>query len=405
MPRFRYRALSATGELVSGEFDGPDAPAIIERLHAEALVPIDAIEQQTPRLGALEFRRERSRNLRLGDLALFSQQLSRLLKAGLPLDRALEILATLPGNRRFGAAVRGTLDRVRDGAGLAEAMTAQGKAFPPAYLSIIRAGEQGGALQAVLARLADFLSRSAVNRQKIASALMYPAILILVAALSVALVLTVVLPQFEPLFEEAGASLPFATRLVMAVGSSLREAWWGILLAIAVTGIAGSRLMRLPAVAFARDRLILAVPILRELTEKFEIGRFARTLGVLLSNGVPAPRALALGGATIGNRVLAHGVDAVAARFKEGEGLSGPLSRIARFPSLAIRLIQIGEETGRLEEMLDELAEIYDEEVERTVQRLIALLVPTVTIAMGLVIALIIVAVMTAIISINDLAL
>jgi len=230
------RALSATGEIVAGELDGPDSAAIIERLHDQALMPIDAVEEQARKRRAFELRLFRRRTVRPGDLALLTQQLSRLLKANLPLDRALEILASLAADKRSGAAVRGILERVRDGAGLAEALAAQPDAFPQAYVSMVRAGEEGGALPPVLSRLADFLARSEANRQKITSALIYPAILVIVAALSVALVLTVVLPQFGPLFEQAGARLPTSTRLVMALGDGLREAWWMVLLTIAISG-------------------------------------------------------------------------------------------------------------------------------------------------------------------------
>jgi general secretion pathway protein F len=404
MPRFSYWALSPSGEVVSGELDGPNPAAIIDWLHEQALVPIDAVEKPASRTGAFGFQLFRPRSVPLPDLALLSKQLARLLRAGLPLDRALEIVANLSTDRRSHAAVRGSLERVRDGAGLAEAMLAQGNAFPQSYISMIRAGEQGSALYPVLVRLADFLTRAEANRQKIMSALIYPAILIVVAALSLVLVLTIVLPQFEPLFAEAGAKLPVITRIIIAVGHVLREAWWVIFLAVAVILLVGRQLMQLPAVAVERDRVTLWLPIVGELVRKFEIGRFARTFGVLLSNGVSSPRALALVGATIGNRIIAQAIEDVAARLKEGGGLSEPLARTGRFPSLATELIHIGEETGRLEEMLHELAEIYDEELERNVQRLIALLVPALTIGMGLVVALMIAAVMTAVLSINDLA-
>jgi general secretion pathway protein F len=257
----------------------------------------------------------------------------------------------------------------------------------------------------VLSRLADFLNRAEANRQKVVSALIYPMLLTAVAALSVALVLIVVLPQFAPLFEQAGARLPTGARIVMTAGDALRAGWWVMLLAVAAAALAARRLLQVPAIAANRDRLFLASPVAGDLVRKFEIGRFARTLGILLANGVPAPRAMALSGAVIGNRVLAEAVATVAARFKEGEGLSEPLSRTGRFPHLFIQLIKIGEETGRLDGLLGEIAEIYDDEVEQAVQRLIALLVPAITIAMGVVVALIIVAVMTAMISINDLAL
>jgi general secretion pathway protein F len=404
MPNFHYRALSASGEIVSGVLDGPDAAAVIARLHDQSLLPIDAVAERARGHWAQYLGELRRQHAQLRDLPRLTLQLSRLLNASLPLDRALEILGSLSTDRNSAAVLRGVLDSVRDGAGLAEALAGQGKAFPPAYVSMVRAGEEAAALPAVLPRLADFLSRAEANRQKVVSALIYPLLLVVVATLSVALVLTVVLPQFEPLFEQAGARLPTGARIVMAVGDGLRAAWWVMPLAVAATALAAGRLLQFPAIAAARDRCLLLLPIAGALARKFEIGRFARTLGVLLANGVPAPRAIALSGGTIGNRVLADAVATVAARFKEGEGLSGPLSSTGQFPHFAIQLIRIGEETGRLDELLCEVAAIYDDEVEQAVQRLIAALVPAITIAMGLVIALIIVAVMTAMISINDLA-
>jgi general secretion pathway protein F len=404
MARFEYSAMSASGDVISGELDGPDTASVIEWLHEQALLPIHAIEKRPGRRGSLRFRLGVPRSLPGADLAILTQQLARLLKANLALDRALEILTNLAGNKRSRDVVRRTLERVRDGAGLAEAMAAQQSAFPQSYVSMVRAGEVGGALQAVLARVADFLSRSEAIRQKVISALIYPAVLVVVAVLAVALVLTVVLPQFQPLFEEAGARLPASTRLVMFVGDGLRDGWWVLLLGLASGIIAWQRLMQRPGVAIKRDRLVLALPIVRDLVTKFEIGRFSRTLGVLLANGVAAPQALALSGGVVGNRVIGGAVETVSTQFKEGEGLSSPLLMSGRFPGLCIQLIRIGEETGRLDEMLQEIAEIYDHEVQRSLDRLLTLLVPAITVTMGMIIALIIVAIMSAVISINDLA-
>jgi len=300
--------------------------------------------------------------------------------------------------------IRRTLEQVRDGASLAEAMAAQGQSFPQAYVSMVRAGEAGGALQAVLGRAADFFVRSEAIRQTIVSALIYPALLVLVAALSITLVLTVVLPQFEPVFREAAASLPVGTRIIMSLGEGLRGYWWVLLLVLTLIAVGWRLLKERPTTALRRDRLVLTLPIVGDLVSKFEIGRFSRTLGVLLANGVPAPRALTLCGRVVGNRTIAAAVETVSARFKEGAGLSATLARTGRFPSLSVQLIRIGEETGRLEEMLQEVAEIYEQEVQRALERLLALLVPAITIAMGAAIALIIVAVMTAMISVNDLA-
>jgi general secretion pathway protein F len=406
MPVFAFSALSEAGDVVSGELQSPDADAVINQLHARGLLPIHATERRATanRPDAARFLAWR-RDARLSgnDLALFSQQLGRLLKAGLPLDRALDILATIAG-RRAAPTVRRTLERVRDGASLSEAMAAQRGAFPASYVSVIRAGEAGGALHAVLTRVAEFLARSEAMRQRVISASIYPAILLAAAAASIGLVMTVVLPQFEPMFRDAGARLPATTRLVMAGGDLLRQDWWLILLGLLGGTLAWTRLMRLPQVAAWRDCALLALPVVGSLITRFEVGRFCRTLGMLLSGGVAAPKALALCGATVGNRGIAAAIETAATRFSHGEGLASPLARSGRFPALALQFIRIGEETGRLEEMLAETADIYDQEVQRLLDRLLAMLVPAITIVMGLIVALIIASVMTAMISINDLA-
>lgn len=405
MKRFRYSALTSAGELVTGEFAAPAAHGVLVHLHDRALLPIDAVELGTQSRNGFGMPRLAAGPLPLRELALVTQQLARLLKAGLPLDRALGILIELAEGRRMRAALQRTLDQVRDGASLAEAFAGQGRLFPEALVTLVRAGEMSGALQGVLAETAEFLVRSQAMRQKIISAMIYPLILIIVAGLSVGLILTSVLPQFEPMFREAGARLPMSTQIVIAAGHALRDDWWIILAALAGAMLAGRAIMRNPSMVIERDRALLAAPLLASLIVRFEVGRFCRTLGVMLSNGVAAPAAMALSGSTIGNRVLAAAVEEAATRFKEGEGLSAPLLRTGRFPGLAIQLIRIGEETGRLDEMLGEIAGIYDQEVQRALERLLALLVPLLTMIMGLAIAFIVAAVMMALMSVNELAL
>jgi general secretion pathway protein F len=403
MARFAYRALSASGDVVDGEIDGPDMKTVISRLNEQALLPIQATEKRAASAFSFELSFGNQNRFPSGDLPLFVQQLTRLLTASLPLDRALEILTTLMEDKRTRRIVTRLLERVRDGSSLAEAMAAEDKAFPNVCISMVRAGEEGGALRTVLARVADFLVRSEAIRQKVVSAMIYPAVLLVVAIGSIALILTYVLPQFESMFADAGANLPMATRLVMAASKGLREYWWTLLLGIAIVVIIFQRLMQRAGVLALRDRLILRVPILGSLMTRFEVGRFSRSLGVLLTNGVPAARALYLAGATVGNRVFAEAIETIAARFKEGEGLARALEQAGCFPNLAIQLVRIGDETGRLQDMLQEIADIYDQEVERSLERLLALLVPGITIVMGVVVALIVAAVMTAMVSINQL--
>jgi general secretion pathway protein F len=403
MPVFQYEALSATGDTITGELDAPDVASVIARLNEQALLPIEAVEK---RIAQSRFRLTLggADKFPSGGLALFIQQLTRLLNASLPLDRALEILTGLTDDARSRRIVERVLDKVRDGSSLAEAMQAQDQVFPPLCISMVRAGEEGGALKAVLARVADFLVRSEAIRQKVVSSMIYPVMLIIVAAGSVTLILTLVIPQFESMFADAGDKLPTATKVVLWASEGLRAHWRGMLLTSAVAVIGVQRGMKLSSVIDLRDRLTLRLPLLGSLMTRFEVSRLCRSLAVLLSNGVPAARALALAGATVGNRVFIEAIETLAARFKEGEGLAQALADTGRFPNLAVQLIQIGEETGKLEEMLTQIADIYDHEVERAVERAMALLVPGITIAMGAIVAVIMAAVMTAMVSISDLA-
>jgi general secretion pathway protein F len=404
MTRFAYRALSASGDVVDGEIDGPDVKSVIALLNEQALLPIQATEKRPSAGPSFDFSFGRANTFPSGDLPLFIQQLTRLLQASLPLDRSLEILTTLMEDKRTRRIVQRLLEKVRDGSSLAEAMAAEEQAFPSVCVSMVRAGEEGGALRVVLARVGDFLVRSEAIRQKVISSMIYPAALLVVATGSIVLILTFVLPQFESMFEDAGARLPTATKLVMGASQALRQDWWLMLLGLAIIAIVLQRMMKLSSILVLRDRIVLRLPILGSLVTRFEVGRFSRSLGVLLTNGVPAARALALAGATVNNRVFTEAIETLAARFKEGGGLAKSLEETGCFPNLAIQLVQIGDETGRLQDMLQEIADIYDQEVERALERLLALLVPGITIIMGVVVALIVAAVMTAMVSINELA-
>ena len=403
MARFEYRALAADGQIVSGEIEGPDRKTVLDRLHEQALLPIQAVEATTGRKRGLELGLGGSKEFPPAELALFAQQLTRLLNARLPLDRALEILVDLMETKTSKQVTQKLLDKVRDGSGLADAMAAEDGVFPELCISMVRAGEESGALAVVLARVADFLSKAEAIRQKITSAMIYPTILTVAATLAVVLILTVVMPQFETLFSNADKQLPTATVIVMAASVGLRSYWWAILAGIGFGAAILQVLLRQDWFISLRDRTALKLPLLGTLLVRIEVARFSRSLATLQGNGVPAARALGLAGATVSNRTLVEAIEALSQRFKSGEGLAVSLERTGHFPELAIRLIQIGEETARLEEMLQELAGIYESDVERILERLLALLVPGITLAMGGLVALIMGAVMTALVSVNQL--
>lgn len=402
LARFEYQALSQAGDIVSGEMDAASGPDAIARLREQALLPIRAIEKRDN--SRIKFDLLRQTAFPRKDLALFMQQLARLLQASLALDRALDILTTLTEDRRARRIVQAVLDRVRDGAGLAEAMEAEQGVFPSFCISMVRAGEESGALRQVLERIEYFLARSDAIQQKVTSALTYPAILLVVAISSISLIFTLVLPQFEPMLQEAGAALPFSTSIIMAISRVVRDDWWLLVGALLVSAVLLVWGLRQAVVLEWRDRTLLRLPLLAGLISRLDTGRFARTLSVLLANGVPAARALPLATATLGNRVFINAAEVISEHFKQGVSLSTSLESSGQFPPLAVQLVRIGEETGRLEQMLLEIAEICDIEIERTLDRFLELLVPGITIVMGAFVAFIVASVMSALVSINALA-
>lgn len=406
MPVFRYKALSASGETITGELEARDRTAAVASLQSLGHLPIQAEEAaagpSTGR-GAIAPLLAR-RRVRRQDLVTLTRDLATMLRSGLPLDRSLEILIGVAERQSVKDLVGRVWARIRDGASLADAMADQGEAFPRYYVSMVRAGEAGGSLEVVLARLADYLENAEAVRQRVNASLRYPLILLFMTGVSVVVLLTFVLPEFEPLFDDAGEALPLLTRVVMAIGEGFRS-YGAFGLAAILVGLLVLR-GRLKQPAFRRrwDGWLLALPLLGQLLTRIEVARLSRTLGSLLGNGVPLLQALALTRETVGNLVIGDALEQVAVAAKEGQGVAGPLQQTERFPALVGQLLRVGEETGRLEDMLIRVADIYDAEVERSVQKLLALLVPVVTLGLGAIIALIIGSVVVAIFSVNQLA-
>ena len=404
MSIYRYKAVSGSGEVVEGEIEARSQSAAIERLRARDLLPINADEvaegSRAHWLSRDIFARRRASRR---DIAVLTRELATLLHAGLPLDRSFEILIDLTDNEPSRKLLTQVLDRVRGGAAVADAMAAEGDAFPRYYVSMVRAGEAGGTLEHVLDRLAHFMDRAEALKANVRSALIYPAILVAMAGLSVVVLLAVVLPQFRPLFEDAGQALPPATRVLVATGDAVQAYWWLIAFVVAALVLLARRQLSRPGGRLRWDGWVLRTPLAGDLVAKIEAARFSRTLATLLGNGVAVLAAMPLVRETIGNSVIARSIDAVAGSLKEGKGLAQPLLEANLFPRLAMQLIAVGEESGRLEEMLLKVADIYDEEVKRTIDRMISLLVPLLTIFLGLLVAGIIVSILSTILSVYDL--
>ncbi len=403
MPWFSYKAVTTEGEVIEGEFEAFDRAAVVERLRAQGHTPIRAEERKggggIVRRGGVP----RDRRVAMAEIALLTRELSILLRAGLPLDRALSILSQLASARATKALVERVLEQVRGGASLAAALESQGEILPGFYVGMVRAGEAGGTLEVVLERLAETLESSEALKETVRSALIYPAIVMVIAVGSLTILMTMVIPQFRPLFEDAGAALPLVTQVVIGASDLLRAFWWVPTGLIAVLILGLRRHNATLAGRLRWDRWLLGLPLFGSLLLKIEVARMTRTLGSLLANQVSVLNAVAMTVGTLGNQAVASALSEIRGRLAKGEGLAVPLAEAGIFPVLAVQLIQVGEESGKLDEMLLRVAAIFDEEVRRTIERLLALLVPGITIVLGIIIAVIIGSMLAAIFSAYDL--
>ena len=411
MPLYRYRAVSPTGEVAVGELDAANEGEIVGRLRDQGLLPTQiahaaggaAAAAALP--GAARGRRSlfEPKTVTRDQLLALTRELATLLQAGLPLDRALEILIGLAPTPAVAALLQGLRDDVRGGKALSQALDARREVFSRFYVNIVRAGEAGGALGVVLQRLSDTMERNKELRESVKAALIYPAILIGVAVVSVALLLVWVVPQFETTFAQAGRALPLPTLVVVTVGKFLRGWWWavagGAFLAFAWFRRRGSD----PAVRLARDRRLLALPLAGDLVAKVETARFARTLATLLGNGVTLLSGLSIVRETMGNVVMASALDGVVARLREGKGFGRPLAETGVYPRLASQMVLVGEESGRLEEMLGRIADVYDREVQMAIKRFLAVLEPALILGLAVLIGGIVFSILLGVMGMSEL--
>ncbi len=405
MPSFICKAINNDGEAIEEHREAVDKESLILALQDEGYIPIQVVLASTKSFAWLNFKP--SVKVRIGqkEMGVFTRELATLLGAGLPLDRSLTVLISLTDeSSQLNLLIQEVLEKVRGGTNLSDALEAQAGVFSRFYLNMIRAGEAGGGLEGVLVRLSEYIERSKELRETVSTALIYPIILIVMSIASVFLLLIFVVPQFTEMFDSAGKELPLPTQVVVGTAEWLQSYWWIILLSI----IAFSSYMRFQLADISRryvwDERFLRIPLVGDLICKMEIASFSRTLGTLLGNGVSLLGGLSIVKETLTNRVLADKVGLAADRLKEGGEMTEPLLESALFPKMAMQMIKLGEETGKLEEMLDRVAAIYDKEIEITVQRMLALLEPVLIVGLGIVIAGIIMSILMAILSINDLA-
>jgi general secretion pathway protein F len=404
MPVFLYRAADRRGQTVDGVMEAPDARAVVERLHKEAYYPIrvapHAERRAWPTLGGSAGR------MRARDLMTLTQQLATLFEAGMPLDRALAILEELAPNARTKTIVSDVLRSVRGGASLSDALAKHHpRPFSRLYINMVRAGEKGGVLDVTLRRLAEFLEARAQFRDAIATALAYPLVITLVGSAAIVFLLTFVIPRFSSIFADLGQAIPLPTQILMGISDVVQGYWWAAVIAVFGGVLAWRVWTGTPEGRLAWDQTILRLPIAGALTLKVETARFARTLGTMLRSGVPVLGAMAVVGDMMTNQQVGRWVERVADTVKRGGTIAAALAEHGRFPSLAVHMVRVGEETGRLEEMLLKVADTFESDVRTDLRRVIGLLEPAIILVMGVLVAFIVVAMLLAIFSINDLPL
>ncbi|MBV8935380.1 MAG: type II secretion system F family protein [Alphaproteobacteria bacterium] len=406
MPDFRWSAVNPGGDVVHGLMEAPDRSAVVERLQRQGQVVLRA-DPAGGRGGWADLLRIElggNRGLDKAGLSEATRELAIMLAAGQDLDRALRFVVENTRDARARAILGNVRDKVRSGSSLAAALAAEPRSFSKLYIGLVRAGEAGGTLPATLDRLASLLERERSLSANLRSALIYPALLIVAAIGSIVLLLDYVLPQFAPIFEQAGAELPAATRALMTIGTLVGAAAPWLLVALFAAGLIVRQLLARPAYRLKFDRLLLRLPVAGGLLRETLAARLTRTLGSLLQNGVALIPALGIAKDALGNLAAADAVEAAATGAKGGGGLARPLAAAGLFPARTIHLLQLGEEAAQLSSMALKAADIHDEQARLMMQRLVALAVPMITIAMGLAVAGIVSALLTAMLSLNDLA-
>lgn len=403
MPVFVYKAADRRGQTVDGVMEAPDARAVVERLHKEAYYPI-RVAPHGERASFLSL--GGSSRIRQRDLLALTQQLATLFEAGLPLDRALSIMQELADAPRVKAIVTDLLHSVRGGSSFSEALAKHHpRPFSRLYINMVRAGEKGGVLEVSLRRLAEFLEARAAFNEAVISALAYPLVITTVGAAAIVFLMTFVIPRFATIFQDLGQTIPLPTQILLSISAALQTYWWAGAL-VALVGVLTWRVWTAnPEGRRSADRMLLGLPLVGALTMKVETARFARTLGTMLRSGVPVLGAMAVVGDMMSNQAVGLAVTRVAEGVKRGGTIAAGMQQHGAFPPLAIHMVRVGEETGRLEEMLLKVADTFETEVRTDLKRVLGLLEPAVILAMGVLVAFIVVAMLLAIFSINEMPL
>jgi general secretion pathway protein F len=403
MPVFHYRASDPGGNIIQGTLEAREERLVVLHLQQGGLIPLRISTEEAAPGWQSRLTRVRRRQVPLGQVVHFTQELAALLKAGLPLERSLQALLEVTSGAGLKAILSQVLRDLQAGKSLSEALSRH-KTFSPLYISLVQAGETGGFLEIALSRLGEYLKTVSEFRSYLVTALIYPMILAVVGSLSLILMLIYVVPRFDSFFKEMGQSLYWSTSLLLALSNAFRTYWWvGALLAL-LSALIFIRLLRTPGGRLAVDRTRMRAPFLGDLTKRISAAFFAKTLGTLLNNGVPLVAALRVVTTAVPNRYMAQALGGVQSEVEKGQPLSAMLKKVGMLPELFLQMVAIGEETGHLGEMLLAAADSLEGDARAAVQRLMALLEPCLILIMSLVVAFVIVSLLMPILNLYEIS-
>jgi general secretion pathway protein F len=401
MNNFYFRAVASDGQLRTGTIHAESERWVAQELRRQGLSPVYVGNE--PKKG-FELKLPGFKGAKRKDVLFFTQELSTLLNAGVPLDRALTITSELTERASFRLLVLDVLRVVKGGKSLADSLSTHPDYFSDLFVNMVRAGEASGSLAVVFERLSEFERTRDDLRSYIMSSMAYPCLLMVVGIGSILVLMNFVVPRFASVFEQSRIAIPLPTKILIDTSYFLRSYGWIGLTMLTLAGLGLYAYVRMPSGRLWWDTLRLRIPVLGDALRKAETARFARAMGTLVSNSVPLVQSIAIAGATLNNRKIARSLDTVSIGVKRGEGIATPLKRAGQFPPLAGHLLSVGEETGHLDTMFIRMADIYDADTRTAIRRFTSLFEPLIILTMGIIVGTLILSILIAIVSINDVA-
>ncbi|HUA17944.1 MAG TPA: type II secretion system F family protein [Bryobacteraceae bacterium] len=401
MTNFYFKAVASNGQLRTGAIHAETERRVAQELRRQGLTPVYVGREPKK---SLEIKLPAFTGARRKDVLFFTQELSTLLNAGVPLDRALSITSELTERASFRALVQDVLRVLKGGRTLADSLATHPEYFSDLYINMTRAGEASGSLAVVFERLSEFERTRDDLRAYILSSMAYPCLLSLVGIGSILVLMNFVVPRFASVFQESHMEIPLPTKMMLVGSNFLQSYGWMLVTALVVFVVGMYTYVRTAAGRLWWDTLRLKVPVLGDALRKMETARFARAMGTLVSNSVPLVQSIAIAGATLNNRRISGSLEGVSMGVKRGEGIAAPLKKAGQFPPLAAHLLSVGEETGHLDTMFERMADIYDADTRQSIRRFTSLFEPLVILVMGIVVGTLILSMLLAIVGMNDVA-